>query len=1137
MPDPKAANGQPLMSLAPTIILLLVASVLAACSESGEDPESSKRDTAHTFSPPPTAIERNNRGVGLMGQFKYAAAQAAFAELVDAYPGWLDLQVNLAIATLNRQQEGDETEALAIVERVLAAAPDQLRAHYVAGLLRLYIGDTEQALVHFQRVAANDPRDAYAAYYLGQCLAQQGQAQEALVWYRRAMSLDPYLRSSYYGAFQMLRTLNQRQEAGALMKAYQRLEQNPRARLAEFKYTRMGPRGEAVAIGLARGPPPPAPSGPLFAKGELLTLAAPNSLTLKPPRTDRQASLTSADVNGDGYLDIFVPDAVAMTGRHNLLLAATPDGSFSPQLDHPLTEIEQVNAALWGDFDNDGLLDVYLLRRGPNQLWRQTGPGRWANVTALSGTANGTWDSVSGSFFDADHDGDLDLFVVNRNGPNELLNNNRDGTFRELAESQGIAGNGQESRQALPVDLDGDRDVDLIVINAVPPHEIYLNDRLWSYRPATGFARFRDTAFLAILAGDADADGQPEIYTAGTGGELLRWQLDRAGGNQPQPLGNTASLDPPWVSLAIQDLNGDGQLDLLSATPAGWAAETLLGKPHPAGDFVANAETQPALAGVTPALLDPAAGPAVVARDTQGGIRMWRPGSGRHQFLALALSGMDDPGQSMRSNASGIGARVGVRVGERWTLIESFADHSGPGQGHQPLAVGLGGMPQADFVTIDWSDGVYQSELGLAAGRLHRIAEVERQLSSCPVLFAWDGVHYRFVTDLLGVAGIGYALGPPGQYATPRPWEDMLLPPGLLQPKSGRLILKITEPMEEVAYVDGVELHAYAVPPEWQLVVDERMAVHGTQPSGAVRAYRRELQPNQVINDRGQVVTEALLKADGQAAPPGDLDRRFVGRLMREHRLTLEFPAAIDGFDAAPLLVADGWVEYPYSQTMFAAWQAGASFTAPTLEARGGDGRWRIVQEQFGYPAGMPRRMAYPLTGLPRGTRALRLRTNMEVYWDRIAIALAEALPEYRRQVLPLQRAELRKVGFPKRTSGPQRRPHYDYSNRQPFWDARYLPGFYTRLGPVKPLVDRVDDAYAIIGSGEEIHLEFAAPTAHLDRDWKQIYVLKAHGATKDMDLYTLDGDSVDPLPAARSTPSKRAVLHGRFQTRYLAGH
>ncbi|MGF1613587.1 MAG: FG-GAP-like repeat-containing protein [Gammaproteobacteria bacterium] len=1116
--------------------LLALALIQSACSDGTTHREQTNGPLSDAFVPPPEAIHANNRGVGLMGRFEYTAAAATFARLVAAYPQWLDAQVNLAIAILNRQQEDDEINALGIADGVLAIDPDHLRAHYVAGLLRLYLAEAEQARGHFARVTEGDPNDAYAAYYLGQCLSQQGQYQEALSWYRRSMGLDPYLRSSYYGAFQMLRSLDQKEEARALMKTYQRLEQNPQARLAEFKYMRMGPRGEALAIGVTHDAAPPPPAGPLFSEGEPLALTALESVPLQTQGMERQFSLTAADVNGDGRLDLFAPGALAIAGTPNLLLLTMPDGSFSAQLEHPLAQVENVNAALWGDFDNDGLLDVYLLRRGPNQLWRQTGPGQWADVTATTRTAGGHRDSVSGSFFDADHDGDLDLFVVNRDGPNQLLNNNRDGTFQEIASRQGIAGDGRESRQVLPVDLDGDRDIDLIVINAVPPHEVYLNDRGWVYRSAAGFEDFRSTPFLAVLAGDANADGQPELYTAGSSGELLRWQPDTAGVYQPEPLGSTAPENPTWISLAIQDLDGDGQLDLVTATPHGWAARKLVGDAiqHPL--FTTTGDTEAMFVGFTPVLLEPTLGPAVVALDTQSGLRIWKPGAGRHEFLALTLSGMDDPGQSMRSNASGIGARVGVRVGARWTLVESILDHSGPGQGRQPLAIGLGGMAQADFVTVDWSDGVYQSELGLVAGRLHHLTEVQRQLSSCPVLFAWDGTDYRFVSDLLGVAGIGYALGPPGKYATPRLWEHFLLPPNLLQPKAGRLALKITEPMEEIAYLDNVRLRAYAIPPQWQLVVDERMGIQGPPPSGATHFYRREIRPSQAMNDRGELVTASILHADGQAAPLGELDRRFVGRLADEHRLTLEFSEAIDRFQAKPMLVIDGWVEYPYSQTLFAAWQAGARFDAPTLEARGADGRWKVLQEHFGYPAGMPRRMAFPLTGLPPETRALRLRTNMEIYWDRIAIALVEPAPEHRQEILPLRRAVLRKTGFPERTNGPQRRPSYDYSKRQPFSDTRYPAGAYTRFGPVETLVEAVDGVFAIIGPGEEIHLEFDTPSASIPPNWQPIYVLEVHGATKDMDLYTRYGESVDPLPSPPTVSSPSLSLQGRYQTRYLAG-
>ena len=150
-------------------------------------------------------IAMNNRGVAQMGHFDYAAAQQTFAALIEKYPGWTDARVNLAIAVLNRQQEGDEAAALAIVDQVLADEPGHVRADYVAGLLRLYLGETAAALSHFSRVTEADPKDAYAAYYLGQVLLQVSQPEKALVWYRKAMELDPYLRSAYYSSALVLR--------------------------------------------------------------------------------------------------------------------------------------------------------------------------------------------------------------------------------------------------------------------------------------------------------------------------------------------------------------------------------------------------------------------------------------------------------------------------------------------------------------------------------------------------------------------------------------------------------------------------------------------------------------------------------------------------------------------------------------------------------------------------------------------------------------------------------------------------------------------------------------------------------------------------------------------------------------------
>lgn len=1115
-------------------LLGLLSLAVLGCSGPSEE-ASPKQAVSQKAVPSPdaAAIAENNRGVGLMGRFEYEPALTLFAGLVERYPDWTAVHVNLAIATLNRQQTGDESAALTLVDQVLRQDPGNLRAHYVAGLLRLYLSSPAEAMVHFRRVAESDPEDAYAAYYLAQCLGQVGQYEEALIWYRRSMKLDPYLRSAYYGAFQTLRRLRQVAEAKAVMQDYQRLANNPRARLAEFKYTRMGPKGDALAVDLtpaSKKPSPPA--GVPFAAPKTIQAGAARA---HPGATDsepRALSLTSVDIQGDGRPELFVSGLSIAEGDHNLVLVATDEG-YSADRDNPLTRVADVNAALWGDYDNDGLTDVYLARRGPNQLWRQTEKGVWMDVTASTKTGGGERDTVDGVFLDADHDGDLDLFLVNADGPNELLNNNLDGTFRPLGAERGIAGGGGGSRVMLPVDLDGDRDVDLVVVNRDPPHEVYLNDRLWAYRPGKGYDGFRAAPALTAQAADVDADGSPELYTVRPEGTLVRWEPNPSGEYRPTPLGQVVPAGTVWAELAVEDVNGDGRLDILAASPAGWSAFDVSD-----GSLKRLYEAQAGdtpLAGWTVVPTAPARGPSVLAVGEGGTVQLWGPGPGRYPYLALTLTGAKDAGQSMRSNASGIGARVAVRVDSRWTISDTFPRTSGPGQSAGPLMVGLGGAEAADFIAIDWSDGVFQSELALASGEPHRIGETQRQLSSCPVLFAWDGERYAFVSDLLGVGGLGYAVGP-GEYAKVRPWENLLLPEGLLKPREGRYPVKLTEPMEEAAYVDSARLVAYDLPPGWQVVMDERMGIGGPPPTGEPRFYRREILPVRVVDPAGHRVTDSVTRRDGRAAPVGELDRRFIGRLAGEQVLTLSFPQPLDAGPGSPMLVADGWVEYPYSQTLFGAWQAGASFDAPTLEALGTDGQWRVVLERFGYPAGMPRRMSVPLQHLPPGTRTLRLRTNMQVYWDRLAVAYAEAAPEVRRQALPLARARVAETGFPLRTTGEQHRPHYDYNRRQPFWDTRYMAGDYTRLGPVEELVAKADDAVAIIGAGEEVHLEFDTARDPLPRGWTRRFVLESNGWTKDMDLYTRDGETVGPLPSTGKPAGPRDALHARYNTRYLAG-
>lgn len=1066
-------------------------------------------------------IEAHNLGVAHMGRFDYTSAVDVFEPLAKKHAGWHDAQVDLGIALLNRSRKetNDLERALAIMRRVIAADAGHLRARHCAGLLLFYGGLFEEALPHFTYVAEHDPKDAYAAHFTGECHWHADRYEQAVHWFDAATRRDPSLRSSYYLAFRALLALGRDAEAQGRFENFQRLKDHLHARQAEIKYTRMGPHGAVRAIEGPGTTTRPKPEGSIFLPREDLAIQSAELLPWRTQDAARAASFTACDIDDDGNVDLFVADALRGSAP-NLVLLRRGDG-FVAQTGHALASAQASAGALWGDYDNDGLTDVYC-----GGLWRQAEKGRWEDVskTALPETHAA---HAFRAFVDADHDGDLDLLASNG-----MLANKRDGAFASLPDETGFPGEAGGAPGGLVLgDFDNDRDMDILVLDPGGPSRVYVNDRLWRWHADTRYDDLcRQPGARTGLALDRDADGQVEIYLVDERA-LTRWEPDDAGTWGGRTLRTWTDGEEVPSSLGVMDADGDGTLELLLTTSSSirlLAARdgSLLWEDADAGPLV----------DCRPVLWDPARGEALVGLTTQGKLVIWRPGPGRHGFAALAFTGMNQRSAQMRSNASGIGVRAAVRVQTNWTVRHTYGACSGAGQSLQPLAVGLGGRAHIDFVDLLWSDGLLQTEMQLAAGTLHRIEETQRQTSSCPVLFVWDGRRFVFVTDLLGVGGLGFWVAP-DTYAPPTPRETLLLPHGLLQPRAGEMVLKLGEPMEEACYLDGARLEALDLPPGWKATVDERMAVEGPAPTGRVVFYRREALPQKAVDQDGHDVLAALLRADHKAVDPAALDERFIGRTA-EQVLTLTFAEPLTAGPGACVLVADGWIEYPYAQTMFAAWQAGALYEAPTIEARGADGVWKVVLKQFGYPAGMPRQMSVPLQGLPAGTRALRIRTTQEVYWDRLAVAFEEPCPNVRRRTLTMRAASLGHAGFARRTTGPQRLPHYDYGDRPPFWDTRHQAGWYTAFGAVDELVGRTDDAVVVFGPGEEVELRFAAPVAEAPAGWTRRYVLRCTGWCKDMDLFTKDGEAVGPLPvrAASSPDLARASLHERYQTRYRSG-
>jgi hypothetical protein len=247
------------------------------------------------------------------------------------------------------------------------------------------------------------------------------------------------------------------------------------------------------------------------------------------------AGAALVDIDNDGDLDLLLVQsrparADAENGGSRLYRNhLVEDGELRFE---DITEAAGLQTGCYGtgvaaaDIDNDGLVDLYLLCEGPNQLWHNRGDARFIEIGVASGTADPAW-STSASFFDFDADGLLDLYIGNYldyapatrrpcrssagvpdycgplthpPAPDRLLRNLGNGRFEDISARSGIAASGHApALGAVAADYDGDGRQDLYIANDAWPNRLWINQ---------GDGRFADQALLAGVA--VNTDGQPE---------------------------------------------------------------------------------------------------------------------------------------------------------------------------------------------------------------------------------------------------------------------------------------------------------------------------------------------------------------------------------------------------------------------------------------------------------------------------------------------------------------------------------------------------------------------------------------------------------------------------------------------------
>lgn len=236
----------------------------------------------------------------------------------------------------------------------------------------------------------------------------------------------------------------------------------------------------------------------------------------------RGCSWGDYDYDNDGDLDLFVANYF----QNNFLYQNNGDGSFLKITTGSIVnDGGRSNGCAWGDYDNDGGLDLFVANDGENNfLYQNNGDGNFIKITA-GPIVNDSGNSTGCSWVDYDNDGDLDLFVTNNLRQNNFLyNNNGDGTFRKITTGDIVNDNGNSYGCAWG-DYDNDGDLDLFVANIGENNFLYQNNGDSSFIKITAGNIVNEVGNSTGCSwGDYDNDGDLDLFVTDLGLNNLLYQ-------------------------------------------------------------------------------------------------------------------------------------------------------------------------------------------------------------------------------------------------------------------------------------------------------------------------------------------------------------------------------------------------------------------------------------------------------------------------------------------------------------------------------------------------------------------------------------------------------------------------------------
>jgi hypothetical protein len=690
------------------------------------------------------------------------------------------------------------------------------------------------------------------------------QVNEQITAFKRALECNPYLSAAVYKLAFAQRLMGDRETAKKLLDRWKRLgagsgairfgDESSHIYGDQGRYAQViNPLVDQESLSTPFRPPhfdPPAPLKIQLAEGDRW-VSSPDFTgrlaVIGRARARFGAPIVAFDADGDGRTDLFLPSAVTGSrGVRDALLLNRGEESFEDathRLGFPVDRASLGAAA--GDFDGDGRVDLFLTGAGDNRLFHNEGPSGFQDVTKAAGISGRPALSLTARWLDLDQDGDLDLYIVNYTGLEHLAqaftekappgianaayrNDGKPAPVPGSPESdwapRAMARDPQKVRSGLSIkltpwtgseallggdaphtgltilDIDDDRDVDLVLAVEGAAPQAALNDRLGQFHSAAIQGLEPWVADAGLLTIDLDKDGHADLVAVDSAGKVTAWhnQSHRSGADLTIAFERWPSNAAGWRGVLAADVDLDGWPDLLGSPRAdrlpipAWArneGRRLSARTLPIGP---DDSESPALQAMAWADLAGDPLPDLLLIKDGDVPRLARNRGNGHHWLSLRLSGRWASWGRLRTNPHGIGARIwlqgpGLNVPQDATIAVA-----GLAQSELPIILGLGQTDSSAVVRIRWPDGVNQCELNVPADQVWNLVETTHRVSTCPILFAWDGSRYQCVGDLLDGGGLGYYLAP-GVWSEPDRDEALAIGAEQLRPSSGAYRLIIAE--------------------------------------------------------------------------------------------------------------------------------------------------------------------------------------------------------------------------------------------------------------------------------------------------------------------------------------------------------